>query len=390
MIHRICNPLLSNSFFLFGPRGSGKTTFLREFFHSQAVLWVDLLREEEVISLSRNPQELEERIRALDSPPEWVVIDEIQKIPSLLDQVHRLIESPSPKAKIKFALTGSSARKLKRGAANLLAGRAFMNHFHPLTSIELGEAFSLPDVLHWGSLPKIFDFQNEIEKREYLRSYTSTYLKEEIKEEQLVRRVDPFRRFLEIAAQSNSQILNYSKIARDSGANPKSVERYFEILEDTLIGFFLDPYHPSVRKRQTQKPKFYFFDLGVKKALELSLDTPVQPRTYAYGKAFEHLIILEFIRLNDYYRKDFRFSYFRTKDDLEIDLVIERPGKKLALIEIKSATHVENKEINKLNKIAKDFPQETELFIFCQEPHSRMSGEVVVIPWREGFQRVFQ
>lgn len=384
----MCKPLLSNSFFLFGPRGSGKTTLLRDFFSQEKALWIDLLKEEEVSRFVRNPNELEQRIAHLSPLPDWVVIDEIQKQPALLDEVHRMIENPLTWGKIKFALTGSSARKLKRGAANLLAGRAFVNHLHPLISQELGKSFYLQDALQWGTLPKIFDFKETLEKREYLRAYSSTYLKEEIKEEQLVRRIDPFRRFLEVVAQCNGEILNYSKIARDAATDPKAVERYFEILEDTLLGFFLDPYHRSIRKRQSKRSKFYFFDLGVKKALEFTLDVPLRDGTYAYGKAFEHFIILECMRLNDYLRKDFRFSYLRTKDDLEIDLIIERPGKKLALVEIKSASNVDDIDIRKVASISKDVP-EAETFILCQEAIPRQSEGVTVIPWKSGLEEIF-
>lgn len=396
MYPRQCKPLMTRSFFLFGPRGVGKTTFLRQLFQetlessadpSGRVLWIDLLEADEALVFSRAPQELQRRIDALATPA-WVVVDEVQKVPALLDEVHRLTEAPQYKGRVKFALTGSSARKLKRGRANLLAGRAFVNSLHPLTESELGKSFSLDEVLHWGSLPSIFSFQTHLERKEYLRTYTSTYLKEEIKEEQLVRKIDPFLRFLEVAAQTNGEILNFSKVARDSGTDPKAVERYFEILSDTLLGFFLDPFHGSIRKRQSQKAKFYLFDTGVKRALEFALDSPIPPGSSLYGRAFEHFIVLECKRLNDYHRMDFRFSYLRTKDDLEVDLIVERPGKKTALVEIKSSQNVDLTDLRKLSKIAGDF-KNAEAFVFCRESYPRRVEDVSVLPWELGISRLF-
>ena len=381
MYPRICKPLLSNSFFLFGSRGTGKSTLLQEIFKGKKTLWIDLLDDEEARQYLLRPALLEERVPADGS---WVVIDEVQRVPSLLNYVHRLIE----KRKTKFALTGSSARKLKRGAANLLAGRAFLNYLHPLTSVELSKAFDLNMALHWGTLPKLFSLANDLERREYLRTYCHTYLREEIKEEQIIRQVEPFVRFLEVAAQCNGEPLNFSKIGRDSGTDPKAVERYYQILEDTLVGFFLNPFHRSIRKRQTQRSKFYFFDVGVKRSLEGSLQVPLLPRTSEFGKAFEHFLILECMRLNDYLRKEYRFSYLRTKDDLEIDLVIERPGKKLVLLEIKSADRVDEMEISRLANLRSDL-NPCELWIASQEKIPRTIGKTEILPWQTVLNRLY-
>jgi predicted AAA+ superfamily ATPase len=372
---------------MFGPRGTGKSTLIKNIldseFGKERTLWIDFLKEEEVHAFVRNLSELEERLGALAQPVDWVVIDEVQRVPHILNTVHRLIEQK----KLRFALTGSSARKLKRGAANLLAGRAFVNSLHPLTHLELGDDFDLSHAMSWGTLPKAVNLVAELEKKEFLRSYANTYLREEIREEQWVRKIEPFIRFLEVAAQSNGQILNYAKIANDCHTDSKAVERYFEILADTMLGFYLDPFHQSIRKRQTKKPKFYFFDPGVKRALDLTLEVPLRPSTSAYGHAFEHWIVLEFIRLNDYFRKDYRFSYLRTKDDAEIDLIIERPGLPLALIEIKSASQIPDTEIHQLERLARDF-KGAEPFMLCQEKHPRKVGTVEVLPWAEGIRRV--
>lgn len=382
MYARLSKPVFSKSFFIFGARGTGKSTLLRQHFQNKAVFWIDLLDEEKLQTFFRHPRRFEEEILAQTA--DWVVVDEIQKAPVLLDYVHRLIESH----KIKFALTGSSARKLKRSAANLLAGRALVNHLHPLTFIEVGENFKLSDILQYGSLPEVLNSKTEIEKKEYLRAYTRTYLKEEIREEQIVRKVEPFLRFLEVAAQSNGSILNYSKIARDSGVDSKAVERYFEILSDTLVGHYLEPYSRSLRKRQSQKAKFYFFDLGVKRALENTLNVDLNPSTYAYGRAFEHFFIVECMRLNDYFRKDYRFSYLRTKDDFEIDLIVERPGLKELFIEIKSTGAIDEITVNKY----KTFKRETkirELWIVSNDGTIRKSGDIWILPWKEALHRLF-
>ncbi len=382
MYQRLCKPLKSESFFMFGPRGSGKRSLIKELFSKQNTLWINLLDSENYRQYLARPQLLEEQ--ALAKPWNWIVIDEVQKVPALLDHVHHLIESHQ----LKFILTGSSTRKLKRDGANLLAGRAFVNFLHPLTSWELKSDFQLDKILNWGSLPKLTHLEQEIEYREFLKAYIHTYIKEEIKEEQAVRNIEPFVKFLEVAAQMNGKILNYSKIARDSGTNSKAVERYYEVLSDTLIGFFLEPYHQSVRKRQTQHAKFYFFDIGVTKALNNGLTIPTVPGTIQYGDAFEQFYILECIRLNDYLRKDLKFSYLRTKDDLEIDLIVERPGKRKVLIEIKSTTTVDNQDISRMKAIKEDLSP-CEFWFVSREKTARVVDDIQVLPWDESLKKLF-
>lgn len=381
MFYRITKPLLSNSFFLFGPRGTGKTTFLKNFFAGKKTLWIDLLDTAVEDVYATRPETLTHEIKASAGSIEWVVIDEVQKVSKLLDLVHLHVESSG----VKFALTGSSARKLKRGNSNLLAGRAFINHLHPLTFVEMGKHFELSQALNWGGLPKAVQMEKPEEKKAYLRAYALTYLKEEVWAEHLIRKLDPFRRFLEIAAQANGEIVNYTNIARDVNSDVKTVQSYFEILEDTLLGILLEPFHWSIRKRQRTNPKFYFFDLGVKRALERSLETPLTENSYAYGKAFEHLVILECSRLNDYYQKDCRFSYLRTKDDAEIDLIIERPGRPVALVEIKSSRRVNERDTRTLERFAKDF-KKAEAFCFSQDPTPKKIGKVLALPWQEGLR----
>lgn len=246
--------------------------------------------------MSLQPAALRELIAATPAV-EWVVIDEIQKVPALLDVVHGCIEGPLGKDRgVRFAMTGSSARRLKRGAVNLLAGRAFVYLLFPLTARELGPAFDLLQCLRFGTLPATLAFAADADRAEFLRAYARTYLKEEVWSEQLIRRLDPFRRFLEVAAQCNGEILNLSNIARDVGVDHKTVGSYFEILEDTLLGFMLEPWHASIRKRQRQAPKFWWFDAGVARALAGTLTVDVVPRSGGFGRGFEHLVIAEIVR----------------------------------------------------------------------------------------------
>ena len=383
MILRLIKPIESNSFFLFGARGVGKSTYLSYFCADKKVLWVDLLEPNEEDRFSRNPQELSEQIEAQKDSLEWVVLNEIQKVPKLLNIVHKQIE----KNNIKFVLTGSSARKLKKEGVNLLAGRAFVYNLFPFTYTELKDKFDLNMVLKWGSLPKLEELKSDEEKKAFLSSYVLTYIKEEIWAEHVVRNLDPFRRFLEIAAQTNSEIVNFNNIARDTGTTDKTIKSYFSILEDTLTGFFLESYNKSVRKRQLKSPKFYFFDIGVKNALSRTLSLELKKGTYAYGKAFEHFVILEFIRNSEYLKNDYIFFYLKTKDGAEIDLIIERPGKTTILLEIKSTDHVDDRD----TKVLENFKNEIancELFCLSNDVNAKQIGNVQALYWKEGIKKI--
>jgi len=384
MIHRMINPLLTSSFFLFGPRGTGKSTFLRHFFpEDKGVLWIDLLDPEQEDRYSRSPGELIEQLNASPGKIQWVIVDEIQKVPRLLDVVHSGIESTG----VRFAMTGSSARKLKRESTNLLAGRAFIYNLFPLTHRELGSSFDLDSALSYGTLPGLLNFTSREEKSAFLRAYALTYLKEEVWAEHLVRKLDPFRKFIEISAQCNGEIVNFANIARDVRADIKTVQSYFEILEDTLVGFLLEPFHRSVRKRQRRAPKYYLFDPGVRRALDRTLTVDLKSGTYAYGKAFEHFIVIEALRLSAYRQNDFRFSYLRTKDDAEIDLIIERPGAPTALLEIKSADRVDERDTKSLVRFAADIPG-AEAFCLSRDPVARRIGSVIALPWQDGLKEL--
>jgi uncharacterized protein len=379
MFHRISKPLKSKSFFLFGARGVGKSTFISNYFSEDRTLVFDLLDPELEDQFILEPNKLSAEILAKKSELDWVIIDEIQKCPKLLNIVHQLIV----KHKIKFALTGSSARRLKQKGVNLLAGRAITEYMFPLTFLELGEQFNLDTVLSFGSMPEAISADSGQERSAYLRSYTLNYIKSEIQAEQWVRNVDPFRKFLGIAAQMNGCILNYSNMARDIGVQANTVHSYFDILEDTLIGIRIPAYDRSIRKQMRMAPKFYLFDLGIKRALDKTLDVRLAPGTSSYGSAFEHLVIMEIYRLSQYKRPDYTLSYILTKDGAEIDLVVERPGQPTALIEIKSKDQVDDRDTRHLEHFYDDF-KKPDLFLLSNDPREKLINRARALHWQSG------
>lgn len=385
MFQRLLEVSKKRSFFLFGARNTGKSTYLRNSFSNKNTLWYDLLNPELEERFSKNPNALYEMVKASPSSVTHIIIDEIQKVPKLLDVVHRLMGETTH----LFVLTGSSARKLKRGGANLLAGRAFVYNFFPLTSFEIGTQFNLDFTLQWGSLPELFIFDDDKERSQFLQAYANTYLKEEIWDEHFIRQLDPFRKFLEVAAQANGKIINYSKIARNVGVEDKTVASFFSLLEDTLIGFFLEPFHNSFRKRLSERPKFYFFDLGVARALARQLSTPLIEKTFAYGEAFEHFVILEILRLAHYFETEYRFSYLRTPSDVQVDLIIERPGKPLLFIEIKSCDEIDRIDLSAFIRLTKDFGG-CEAIVLSRDPYRKKMDHVLLMHWQEGIKELFK
>lgn len=390
MVNRLVKPFKLHSYFLFGNRGVGKSTLLESQFPRSDHLWIDLLDSETEKRLALRPHFLKEMLmEATQKYPKngFVIIDEIQKIPALLDTVHSFIE----KKHLNFILTGSSARKLKKQGTNLLGGRAFVSYLFPFTHLELKSDFNLNQVLQWGSLPKIFDYDEADMRRDYLNAYTDTYLREEIISEQIVRNIIPFRQFLEVAAQSQAKIVNYSNISKSIGVDITTVQNYFQILEDTFAGFLLQPYDESLRKRQRKNPKFYFFDTGVSRALQNRLTLPLDQGTYEYGDLFEQFIILEFVRLNSYLKKSWKFSYIQTQSNVEVDLVIERPGMDRLFIEIKSSDQVESLNSEKLRgfkDLVKD-SRKTKGILLSRDPISRVEEDIYILPWEEAFKRLF-
>ncbi len=375
--------------FLFGARGVGKSTLIKKTYNITAdeSCYLNLLDTAIEDRFARNPMELAELVDALSENEKYVIIDEIQKVPKLLDVIHLLIESK--KCKKYFILTGSSARKLKISGVNLLAGRAFVYHLYPFSYLELGKQFNLQKALLHGMLPGIFHFQTNHDKQQFLQAYTLTYLKEEIWAEQLIKNLDPFRKFLEVAAQSDGKIINYANIARDVGADDKTVKNYFSILEDTLLGFLLEPFRHSFRKRLKSAPKFYFFDVGVTRALARMLSVLPKPGTSYYGDLFESFVIVEIFKLATYYQPEYKFSYFMTGAGVEIDLIVERPNQPLLLIEIKSSSEVHVDDLRNLRQISKELGP-CEAICLSNEARKKKMEDIIIYPWQQGIAHYFQ
>jgi uncharacterized protein len=300
------------SFFLFGARGTGKSTWLRQRF-SDAV-FLDLLDTSLQLDLMADPHSLESLVG--DRPADtWVVLDEVQKIPALLDEVHRLMEL----RRWRFALCGSSARKLKRGGANLLAGRALTLAMEPFCSAELAERFDLEFALEWGMLPIVQ--LDRTSAADVLSAYIDTYLKEEIRAEGLIRKLPPFVRFLAVAGQLNGQALNAQNVARETGVPRASIDGYFSVLTDTLLAHFLPPYRPGLKVREAAHPKFYWVDAGIARAAGGLLRDPVD-RIWK-GAALETLLFHELRVHNMATGKHRPIAYYRTAAGAEVDFVIE-------------------------------------------------------------------
>jgi predicted AAA+ superfamily ATPase len=385
MLIRLINLSKTNSFFLFGARGTGKTSLLKALFKENMV-YIDLLNLDTEAAYQLDPEQLYRELSALSTNVKFIIIDEIQKVPRLLDVIHRKIEETA----LIFILTGSSARKLKRGAANLLAGRAFVYHLYPLTAEELKDSFDLNRALAFGTLPKVWNFSDDSDRRRFLKAYSNTYLKEEVWGEQLIREIEPFRRFLQVAAQLHGQVLNYSKISRDVGVDDSTIRNYYSILEDTLVGFLLPGYSGSERKQLRQAPKFYLFDNGVRRALAGTVDYDIVPASYEYGIAFEQLVVCEIMRRVAYVERDIQYSYLATEGGAEIDLVLKAGPKVLALIEIKSAHKINpSHDLRHLAAMKTDFRNATPFCLYNGD--SRMKEEnIEILPWMFGVERIVE
>lgn len=320
------------SFFLFGPRGTGKSTWLEQVLPD--ALRLDLLNASLFLELSRDPHRLEALVGSRPAGT-WVVLDEIQKVPALLDEVHRLMES----RRWRFALCGSSARKLRRGGANLLAGRALTLAMESFSAAELGDEFDLDFALNWGLLP--FVRHESDAAADILAAYVNTYLKEELQAEGLIRNVPPFVRFLAVAGQMNGQVVNAQNIAREAAVARSTVDTYFGILTDTLVGHTLPAWRPGLKVREAAQPKFYWFDPGVARAAAGLLRDPVD-RSWQ-GAALETLVFHELRIYNEVSRKHRPLSHYRTPAGVEVDFIIEtarrRPGSpsRVVAVEVKRA-----------------------------------------------------
>lgn len=384
MFERDLKPSKTRSFFLFGARGTGKSSLLRELFTSKEAFFFDLLDARVAQDFAAYPERFRNQLDALEGKYPWIVIDEVQKVPMLLDYVHKYIFEK----KFHFALTGSSARKLKRGSANLLAGRASLFHLYPLTVGELGGECNLDISLSFGSLPEVYNLKDDLSRHQFLESYTQTYLREEIVAEQLVRNLPPFRRFLDCAAQQNTDIINYSNIARDAQSDAKTISTYYDILEDTLLGFRLPAFDQSIRRQQKKAPKFYFIDNGIARGLLGQTDYRVTPKSYEFGILFENFVCNEIYRLLKYSGKNFKLSFLRVSENLEIDLIIERNNLAPLLCEIKSTDNVRPADHGvSLLDLGSSFKKK-EMFLISRDPTEQFYDGIVCLHWSTFLERL--
>jgi len=331
-------PVPEQSIFLFGPRGTGKSTWIRQHFPS-AVLY-DLLDTAEALRLSRDPNMLFREVHMLP-PGSWVVVDEVQKVPELLNEVHRLIETKH----LRFVLSGSSARKLRRGGTNLLAGRAHVEHLFPLVSAETGFALKIPDALVHGTLPTALI---GADPQSYLASYAQTYLQEEVRAEALTRNIGHFARFLEVAARQNAQVTNVAAIARDSAVSRQTVQNYFDVLVDTLLGQWLQPWKLKRATKQIAHPKFYLFDAGVTRALSGRLAYPPSPEEL--GPLMETFVYNELRAYLAYTRRRYPLHFWRSYDGVEVDFLCET-ARGFTAVEVKAARRWDNRFFRGMRRV---------------------------------------
>lgn len=323
--------LPARSFLLLGPRSTGKTTWLRSVLPEAGTRWYNLLLDRETLRLMREPDLFRREIEALP-PGSWVVVDEVQKLPSLLNDVHdALVSSPR---RWRFALTGSSARRLRRGEVNLLAGRLISRQMFPLTLVELHTQPAVDDLLRFGGLPLVRSEHDPAARIDLLEAYVSTYLAQEIRAEALVRSLETFFRFLEIAALANSQVTNVASLARDAAVSRPTVQGYFEVLVDTLIGAWLPAWRPRAKVKETAHPKFYLFDCGVVRALSRRLREPIE--SAERGMLLETFLFHELRAHIAYSGCGGELAYYRTPSGSEIDFIWTR-GKSSVGIEVKAS-----------------------------------------------------
>jgi predicted AAA+ superfamily ATPase len=372
---------LHQSAFLWGARKTGKSTFLAEHFpHS---IKYDLLKTDELTRLLASPHRLREEVLALtrEELKYPIIIDEIQKVPVLLDEVHWLIENK----KAGFILCGSSARKLKRGAANLLGGRAWRFNFYPLVYPEIPD-LDLLRVFKHGLLPA--NYLSDYPER-MLRAYIGDYLTEEIQAEGLVRNLAGFARFLDLAGYTNGQMLNFSNIARDVGVDAKTIKEYYQILVDTLIGYYVEPFHKKVKRDLIQAtPKFYLFDVGVANFL-LHRKVSILKGNEA-GESFEHFILTELIAYQGLNEIDTPVNYWRSKSGHEVDFVLNRGN---VAIEVKISSDVDLSDLRGLVAFCEDYQPDYALVV-CQAPRKRLIAtvgktKIEVLPWRDFLQNLW-
>lgn len=367
MLARI-TPTPERSFLLFGPRGSGKSAWLEATFPDG--VHVDLLRGERFKELSARTEQLEAVCDA--AAGRWVLIDEIQRVPELLNEVHRLIEARGQ----RFGMTGSSARKLRRQGVNLLAGRARTMRMHPLTALEIGPDFDVERALRFGTLPQAY---LKDDRREFLHSYVATYLREEVQQEALVRDIGVFSRFLEAASMSQGSALNMAAVARECHVNARAVENYFGILDDLLIATRLHVFTHRAKRKLSAHPKFYFFDPGVYRAIRPR--GPLDTEAEIDGAALETLFLSQLRAVNDGFDLGYEIKYWRTQRGAEVDFVLygERG---LFAFEIKRSDRLRSDDLDGLRAFVEDYPV-AKAYVVHLGRERTLHGAIEGIPLRE-------
>lgn len=361
-----------NAAFLWGPRKVGKTTLLKQLFpHAH---FIDLLQSDLKTSLLLRPSLLREEVAA--NRYDLVVVDEVQKVPALLDEIHWCLEN----TRTNFILCGSSARKLKHGAANLLGGRAWRFELFPLTTRELGE-YKLERILNHGLIPLHY---TEEEPERSLRSYVLDYIEQEIHAEALTRNVPAFAKFLEAVAATHGRLINYSNIARDCGVASKTVREYFQILEDTLLGHTLEPWRKKKHRRLIETAKFYLFDVGVVRAL--SGMRLIQEGSEEFGRAFEHFLIEEIRAWLSYREKFLPLAYWRTSTGLEVDLVI---GDLQLAVEFKASRKVDERDLKGLRALMEDQKVQRAVVVSQDPAIRKLQGNIIVYPWQKFCEKLW-
>ena len=377
-IHRILELDLPahQSAFLWGPRKTGKSTYLKSAFPKSLVF--DFLKTDLLLEFSKRPSLLREQLLAKDEATlqHPIILDEVQKVPELLEEVHWLIENKG----LRFVLCGSSARKLKRGKANLLGGRAWRYEMFPLVSREL-DKLDLLKALNRGLIP-VHYLRDEYRKS--LRAYVTDYLKEEVFDEGLTRNIPAFSRFFDAMGYSHGELTNYSNIARDCGVDSKTVKEYYQILVDTLLGRFVSPF----KKRQSRQvigraPKFYLFDVGV--AGTLVNRHIAEPRGESFGRALEHFILMELIAHRSLCELDYEINFWRTKTGLEVDFVLG--GGEIA-VEVKGTSRVDSRDLRGLSTFADEFSPK-QAIVVCSENQERVLGSIRIMPWTTFLERLW-
>jgi predicted AAA+ superfamily ATPase len=373
--------LPGRSFFLFGPRGTGKTTWLRQ--ELPAARWYDLIRDREVLRLTRDPGLFSREVQALPRGT-WVVVDEVQRLPALLNEVQDLIARHGHR--VRFALTGSSARKLRRERANLLAMRLVNRQFFPLTAAELEGDFAVERVLRFGTLPAVAAARTHAERIDLLDAYAANYLTQEIRAEALVKRLDAFTRFLDVAALANGQVTNLAGIARDAAVARPTVQGYFETLTDTLIGTFLPAWRVRAKVKEVAHPKFFFFDPGVVRALTGRLREPLHETER--GSLLETYVLGELRAWLNVAGAGGQLAYWRTPSGSEVDFVWSRGGRAVG-IEVKASIRWRSGDGRALQELLASRVVRRGFGVYLGDAALR-DGRIEVLPLRAFLERLYE